>query len=113
MTEPNPDLIEVKDAFAKGEVCLIDVREASEHEEAHIEGARLVPLSELKEGNIPEDLPKDKPVYVHCRRGVRAQEATWILSNDYENIVALCYEFGQLEKAGFPVIRNEAAKSNS
>lgn len=113
MTNPNPDLIQVKEAFLKGEVYILDVREKNEWDEAHIEGADLFPLSEMKEGNLPENLPTDKPVYTHCRRGVRAQEAAWILGADFDNVTALCFEFSQFEKAGFPITRSEPVKANN
>jgi adenylyltransferase/sulfurtransferase len=53
-------------------LLLLDVRERHEFERAHIEGARLIPLSEL-EGRLHEVVEwKDEPMVVHCHRGPRS-----------------------------------------
>ena len=61
---------------ARGErFLLLDVREPSERERAHIAGARLLPLGRLEAelGALSEW--KDQPVVVHCHRGVRSARA--------------------------------------
>lgn len=64
---------------------IIDVREPNEYEEGHIKGARSIPLSQLK-GRVSE-VPKDKPVYIHCRSGQRSYYALTYLKNlGFENI---------------------------
>ncbi len=68
------------------DILLIDVREKSEWEIAHIEGARLKPLSTL-EGNFM-DIPKNKPVYFHCKSGTRSAKAISLLkSKGYTNLL--------------------------
>lgn len=52
---------------------VIDVREVDEYIEAHVPGARLIPL-----GTIPDaldDLPRDETLYVICRSGARSLRA--------------------------------------
>ena len=52
---------------------LIDVREPSEYEEAHVPGAVLVPL-----GTVPDQVDAfrgDGPTYVICRSGARSLKA--------------------------------------
>jgi glyoxylase-like metal-dependent hydrolase (beta-lactamase superfamily II) len=58
---------------------LVDVREAQEWNEGHIEGAELVPLAGLagKSG----DWPRDKPIVVVCRSGARSGRAAQQLEN--------------------------------
>jgi sulfur-carrier protein adenylyltransferase/sulfurtransferase len=56
---------------------LIDVREPSEHAQAHIEGAILIPLGTLQD-NL-EKLPADQPVVVHCKSGGRSARAVAML----------------------------------
>ncbi|MBW6409083.1 FAD-dependent oxidoreductase [Clostridium weizhouense] len=58
---------------------IVDVRERGEYANGHIKGAKNVPLSELRE-RINE-IPKDKPVYLHCRTGQRSYNATLALQN--------------------------------
>ncbi|MDK2829277.1 FAD-dependent oxidoreductase [Clostridium beijerinckii] len=58
---------------------IIDVRERREYENGHIKIAKNIPLSELRQ-RINE-IPKDKPVYLHCRTGQRSYNATLALQN--------------------------------
>lgn len=66
-----------------GSVTLLDVRTATEVQRGKIDGFINIPLDSLRE-HISE-IPKDKPVYVHCHSGLRSYIACRILSgNDYE-----------------------------
>ena len=56
---------------------LVDVREASEHAAARIEGAVLMPLGSLS-GRLAE-LPEGVPVVVHCQSGGRSATAVRML----------------------------------
>jgi adenylyltransferase/sulfurtransferase len=49
---------------------LVDVREPAEHAAARIDGAVLIPL-----GQLPRrwrELPRDRPIVVHCQSGGRS-----------------------------------------
>lgn len=107
----NSELAQIRDAFLKGEVCILDVREKSEWDEAHIQGAWCFPLSEIKKGHLPKNLPADQPIYTQCRRDRRAQDAAGMLGTDHNNITALCVKFSQFEKAGFPITRSQPNKT--
>src|SRR5437667_1184484 len=65
----------------KTEACrpfeLIDVRETFEYEIARIDGARLIPLGEIAER--ADELPRDRPIVVHCHSGRRSAEAVRLL----------------------------------
>ncbi|NLO10446.1 MAG: FAD-dependent oxidoreductase [Clostridiales bacterium] len=58
---------------------IIDVREAYEFELGHIKGAINIPLSELRDR--VNEIPKDRPVYLHCRSGQRSYNAALVLQN--------------------------------
>jgi rhodanese-related sulfurtransferase len=49
----------------KGDVVLVDVRPAEEYEAGHIEGARSVPIDELKDRL--SELPAGRDVVAYCR----------------------------------------------
>lgn len=53
--------------------CIIDVREQKEFTLGHIKNAVNIPLSELR-SRISE-IPKDRPVYLHCRSSQRSYNA--------------------------------------
>jgi len=58
---------------------IVDVRERGEYENGHIKGSKNIPLSELRD-RINE-IPKDMPVYLHCRTGQRSYNAVLALQN--------------------------------
>ena len=55
-------------------VLLLDVREPSEYDIVHLEGARLIPLNTLP--NHIESLPPDQEIAVYCHHGQRSLYAT-------------------------------------
>jgi rhodanese-related sulfurtransferase len=77
---------------------ILDVREKMEWENGHVIGANHIPLSELRAR--VEEVPKDQPVYIHCRSGQRSYNAVMALQNlGFKNVynisggfLALCYE---------------------
>ncbi|MFT6985902.1 MAG: NADPH-dependent 2,4-dienoyl-CoA reductase/sulfur reductase-like enzyme [Psychromonas sp.] len=58
---------------------ILDVREQGEFELSHINSAVNIPLSELRQRT--DELPKDKPLYLHCRSGQRSYNAVLALQN--------------------------------
>ncbi|PJC85862.1 pyridine nucleotide-disulfide oxidoreductase [Vibrio sp. HA2012] len=68
----------IRSLVEKG-ACIVDVREVTEYETSHIKGAINIPLSELRQRT--GELPKDKPVYLHCRSGQRSYNAALVLNN--------------------------------
>lgn len=66
-----------------GSVTLLDVRTKTEVAGGMIDGFINIPLDSLRE-NLSQ-IPKDKPVYVHCHSGLRSYIACRILSgNGYD-----------------------------
>jgi sulfur dioxygenase len=64
------------------EVQIIDVREPSEFTGilGHIEGARLIPLGQLKAAAV--SIEKDRPVVTVCRSGARSAQAAFMLEKE-------------------------------
>jgi peroxiredoxin family protein/TusA-related sulfurtransferase/rhodanese-related sulfurtransferase len=58
-------------------ITLLDVSTAEEFMIGSIDGARNIPVDELR--NRIEELPKEKPVYVFCRVGLRGYVAACML----------------------------------
>ncbi|MGI8435745.1 MAG: molybdopterin-synthase adenylyltransferase MoeB [Chthoniobacterales bacterium] len=58
---------------------LLDVREPHEYEIAHIDGARLLPLSEL--AARLEEFQREDEIVVHCHSGMRSAQAVQLLQD--------------------------------
>ncbi len=66
-----------------GSVTLLDTRTAAEVARGRIDGFIHIPLDSLRERM--EEIPRDKPVYVHCHSGLRSYIACRILTgNGYD-----------------------------
>ncbi len=64
---------------------IIDVREEHEYNFAHIKNAVNIPLSRIRK--CLDQIPKDKPVYLHCRSAQRSYNACLALqANGYDNV---------------------------
>ena len=53
---------------------IIDVREPSEYESGHADGAINIPLGNILNGDFSK-IDQNRPIYVYCRSGVRAGQA--------------------------------------
>lgn len=76
---------------------IIDVREKPEFEAGHIKTAHNIPMSEFR--NRLDEIPKDRPVYVHCRSAQRSYNVARALGQlGFDNIynisgsyLGICY----------------------
>ena len=76
---------EVRELVKKKEFIL-DVREVGEYEGGHIKGSVNIPLSTL--WNRMKEIPKDRPVYVHCRSGQRSYYAVrYLQGKGFDNVI--------------------------
>ena len=76
---------EVRD-LAQNDAYILDVRELDEYEDGHLKVAKFIPLSELRDRY--EEIPKDIPVYIHCRSGQRSYNAVLMLqSKGYDKVI--------------------------
>ena len=65
--------------MSRSKPLILDVRDATEFAAGHIQGAKNIPLAELASRLKEIEKFKDKPVLVHCQRGMRAKSACSIL----------------------------------
>ncbi len=64
---------------------IVDVREEDEFAQGHLINAINIPLSELRDR--VDEIPKDVPVYLHCRSGQRSYNAALALQGrGYDNV---------------------------
>jgi NADPH-dependent 2,4-dienoyl-CoA reductase/sulfur reductase-like enzyme/rhodanese-related sulfurtransferase len=86
---------------------IIDVREKNEYAMGHLINSVNIPLSEIR--NRLDEIPKDRPVYLHCRSGQRSYNALMALQNlGYHNVINIagsylaicCYEYYQDQVTG-------------
>ena len=70
-----------------GSYVILDVREQDEYEEGHIEGALLLPYTEIEKRAGEELTEKDQLILVYCRSGRRSAIAAKSLTEmGYTNI---------------------------
>ena len=65
-------------ALRQSGAFIVDVREEDEFADGHIKGAANIPLSRFRERM--GEIPKDRPVYLHCRTGQRSYNAARVLT---------------------------------
>ena len=58
---------------------IIDVREESEFNEAHIKNSILIPLSKITTEKVNEINPDNRKIIIHCRSGKRSKVAANVL----------------------------------
>jgi len=96
-------------AVAAGEAILMDVREQSEWDEKHLEGAILVPMSAIDSDTAvlesTEGVDKTKTIYTHCAVGMRASIVADSLKEKGYNVKALKFSFDELVENGFNVAK--------
>lgn len=71
---------------------IIDVRERHEFAKGHLKNAINIPLSEFR--NRLDEIPKDKPIYIHCRSGQRSYHVVVALQQlGYKNVYNVAGSF--------------------
>ena len=71
------------EAIKKGAI-IVDVREQTEHDQAHIQNSILLPLSTVSAEEVRKINSQNKTIIIHCRSGKRSKVAANILlSQDY------------------------------
>ena len=85
---------------------LLDVRSASEYEQNHIAGAKLIPVGELSARAAAELPDKNVPILVYCRSGGRAGTAVSTLTQiGYNNV----FSFGGIVNWQYETVKGQEA----
>lgn len=76
---------DVKAMRDRGEpFTLLDVREPWEHQTAHIEGARLIPMGDVA-SRVHQELDPEAHIVVYCHHGVRSMNVTnWLRQQGFD-----------------------------
>jgi len=88
----------------RGEVTVVDVRPAAEYEAGHVEGARSLPIGELR--RRLDSLPRDSTLVAYCRGPycVFADDAVRTLRRQGFEARRLEDGFPEWKRAGLPVM---------
>lgn len=93
--------------LVENDAFIIDVREKDEYEAGHLINAVNIPMSEIRDRL--DEVPKDRPVYLHCRSSQRSYNVLMALQNmGYDNLYNIsgsylgisCYEYFQDQVTG-------------
>ncbi len=89
----------------KPNFMVLDVRNQDEWNELHIEGAKLIPVSEL-ESRIGElEADKEKEIAVICRSGIRSAKAQGILKeHGFKNPISVLGGMMEWKSQNLPVV---------
>ena len=92
-----------------GDAVLIDTREPHEWDQAHLQGAHLVPPASVRD-RIAELVPdRSSRVILYCATGNRSARAADLLKNElgYENVASVAGGIQEWTQQGLPVIAPE------
>lgn len=98
----------------ESDVLLVDVRESSEHEQGHLQGAHLVPrgiLEAAADRNYPQrdellSGARERPVVLYCATGGRSAMAALTLQMmGFQRVYSLAGGFKKWQDEGLPVVR--------
>jgi rhodanese-related sulfurtransferase len=102
---------EARDIIARGEVDIIDVRDADEWTAGHIPDARLVPLDELR-ADPERALRRDSILFV-CAKGLRSITAAKLAERlGFSKVFSLEGGTAGWSRAGLPLVAGEWAGDN-
>ncbi len=102
--QPTPAEVSVAevDGLLREGAVLLDVREAWEVAQAHIEGMRWIPMGEVEARY--QEIPRDRTVVVYCASGQRSGKVTrWLRERGYDRVFNLVGGILAWQNAGRPV----------
>ncbi|MCC7165656.1 MAG: MBL fold metallo-hydrolase [Anaerolineae bacterium] len=88
-------------------LAVLDVRQDAEWRAGHLPGATHTEGGRLRTAEL--SFPKEEPLIVHCGHTARSTVAISVLEQrGYQNVKLLDGGFSAWEKAGYPIIRDDA-----
>jgi len=85
------------------DLYLLDVRTLGEYQQVRLDGARLIPISQLVKRLA--EVPKNRPVLVYCAVGSRsAQVVNYLARRGYPEIYNLYGGIYSWAQKGYPVL---------
>ena len=98
----------------RGKPLILDVRDEAEFAAGHIQGAKHIPLADLSARIKEIEKFKDKPVLVHCQKGMRASKACAILkAQQFSQLNNLEGGLDAWVEAKLPLVKAPATKAAS
>lgn len=92
--------------MSRSKAIVLDVRDEAEYQEGHIQGAKNIPVTALAERLDELSKHKEKPVLVHCQKGMRAKTACKILAaQEFSQLRQLNGGFEAWQEAKLPIIK--------
>lgn len=108
-TTPQITPVELAERIRTDDVAVLDVRGHAEWEAGHITGVENIPLGYLTDRLA--EIPRDKPVVVHCQSGARSAIATSVLrAQGLTKVINLTGGFAEWQKAGHLVEQGASSK---
>ena len=73
---------------ASEDLLLLDCREQQEWDHVHIEGATLIPMSEIQDRVTELEEHRDRDIVVYCHHGGRSlQVAQWLQQQGFSSVL--------------------------
>ena len=102
-TVPQINSRELAERMKAGSVSVIDVRGAAEWEAGHLPGVPNIPVGYLTERL--REIPRDRPVVVHCQTGGRSAIAASVLQAvGFKDVLNLAGGYADWEAKGNPTV---------
>jgi rhodanese-related sulfurtransferase len=90
---------------AKRPFLFLDVREPDEHATAHLEGTKLIPMSQLVTRVSELESHKNGEIIVHCHHGGRSMRVVnWLRQQGYEHAINMAGGIDQWSQAIDPSV---------
>ena len=97
---------ELASALAADSVAVVDVRGRAEWEAGHLPGVENIPVGYLEDRL--EELPRDRPLVLHCQAGARSAIAASVLrAHGFDNVINMSSRPG-MQRATRPSVANSS-----
>lgn len=101
------------DSLKNSELVILDIREKSEYDISHLEGARLVPYDDFDKKFVAS-IPKKSPIIVYCSVGYRSERiGEKLIEMGYTNVKNLYGGIFDWKNKGYSIINNQNQPTDS